>query len=55
MYNKVYEYLASNCLIYVKQIGFQEKRSTIDAIAEMSEKIRLNKSKVMKKSVFFDL
>ena len=55
MYNRVYSYLEANSLIYIKQFGFRKKHSTIDAIAEVTEKCRLDKTKSPKRTVFLDL
>ena len=55
MYNRVYSYLEANSLIYIKQFGFRKKHSTIDAIAEVTEKCRLDKIKSPKRTVFLDL
>ena len=41
-YNKVYSFVESFDLLHKKQFGFQKKHSTVDAIAEITEKLREN-------------
>ena len=51
----MYSYLETNSLNYIKQFGFRKKNSTIDAIAAVTEKRRLDKTKSHKKTFFLDL
>ena len=55
MYNRVYNYLETNSLIYIKQFGFRKNHSTVDAITEVTEKFRLDKSRSQKYTAFLDL
>ena len=55
MYNRVYNYLETNSLIYIKQFGFRKNHSTVDAIAEVTEKLRLDMSSSQKYTAFLDL
>ena len=55
MYNRVYNYLETNSLIYIKQFGFRKNHSTVDAIAEVTEKLRLDMSRLQKYTAFLDL
>ena len=40
VYERLYDFLEKNNLIYSKQFGFRSNRSTIDALAEITEKRR---------------
>ena len=55
MYNRVYNYLETNSLIYIKQFGFRKNHSTVDAISEITEKLRLDMSRSQKYTAFLDL
>ena len=41
MYNRVYSYFENFSLLFSKQFGFRNKHSTIDALADLTEKMRL--------------
>ena len=41
------EYLEGFNLLYFKQFGFRKKYSTIDALAELTERIRSSKSETV--------
>ena len=51
MYNRMYNFLEHFSLLYSKQFGFRAKHSTIDALVELTEKLRY--SKYQKKMTFF--
>ena len=53
MFTRVYEYLEGFNLLYFKQFGFRKKHSTIDALAELAERISSGKSETV--SFFLDL
>ena len=53
MFTRIYEYMENFNLLYSKQFGFRKKHSTIDALAELTEKIR--RSKVETVNFFLDL
>ena len=53
MLTRVYEYMEGFNLFYFKQFGFRKKHSTIDALAELTERIRSSKSETV--SFFLDL
>ena len=56
MYNRIYQYLEHFQLLYSKQFGLRKKQSTIDAIAELTERLRENyKSRTVTSTVFLDL
>ena len=44
MYNRVYSYLEKFTLFHPKQYGFRSEHSTIDALAELTENMRLQLS-----------
>ena len=41
MYNRVYQYFEKFSLFYKKQFGFRSKHSTIDALVELTETVRM--------------
>ena len=47
MFTRVYEYLEGFNLFYFKQFGFHKNHSTIDALAELTERIRSSKSETV--------
>ena len=53
MFSIIYEYLEHFNLLYRKQFGFRKKHSTIDALAELTERIRVSQFKVV--NFFLDL
>ena len=55
MDNRVYNYLETNSLIYIKQFGFRKNHSTVVAIAEVTEKLRLDMSRSQSKNILFFL
>ena len=55
MYNRIYSYLENFFLFYAKQFGFRNKHSTIDALAELTERIRMYPSSNEIFSFFLDL
>ena len=56
MYNRIYRYVEHFQLLNSKQFGFRKKHSTIDAIAELTERLRENyKSRTVTSTVFLDL
>ena len=54
MYNRVYTYLERFNLLFINQYGFRQKHSTIDALVELTEKIRTEQPKDIH-SFFLDL
>ena len=54
MYNRMYNYMEHFSLFYKKQFGFRSKHSTIDALVELTEKLRCSKQKD-KFTFFLDL
>ena len=54
MYNRVYTYFERSNLLFINQYGFRQKHSTIDALVELTEKIRTEQSKDIQ-SFFLDL
>ena len=52
MYNRIYAYMEKFALWYSKQFGFRSKHSTIEAVVELTEKIRL-KTRLRRLIVFF--
>ena len=54
MFNRIYNYLEQFNFIYCKQFGNRFKHNTIDAIAEVTEKLRLSNKKFIP-SIFLDL
>ena len=55
MYNRIYAYMEKFALLYSKQFGFRSKHSTIEAVVELTEKIRLKNSFKEAYSFFLDL
>ena len=55
MYNSVYSFVESFDLLHKKQFGFQKKHSTVDAIAEITEKLRENNYQSHHITLFLDL
>ena len=53
MFSRIYEYLEHFSLLYRKQFGFRKKHSTKDALAELTERIRVSQFKVV--NFFLDL
>ena len=43
IFTRIYEYMENFILLYSKQFRFRKKHSTIDALAELTEKIRTSK------------
>ena len=54
MHIRLYNYLNKFNLLYEKQFGFRQKYNTIDALVELTEKLRYG-GKSMKFSMFLDL
>ena len=54
MYNRIYAYMEKFALWYSKQFGFRSKHSTIEAVVELTEKIRLKNSFKEAYSFFLD-
>ena len=55
MYNRVYSFVESFDLFHKKQFGFRKKHLTVDAIAEITEKVRENYQSNHKITLFLDL
>ena len=55
MYNRVHSFVESFDLLHKKQFGFQKKHSTVDAIAEITEKVRENYQSNHMITLFLDL
>ena len=55
MYNRVYSYFENFSLLFSKQFGFRNKHSTIDALANLTEKMRLATLSDSIYSFFLDL
>ena len=55
MYNRIYSYLENFSLFYAKQFGFCHKHSAIDALVELTERIRMYPSSNEYFSFFLDL
>ena len=55
MHSRIYNYLDKFDLLYDRQFGFREKYATIDALAELTERIRLGNDKIINCSLFIDL
>ena len=55
MYNRVYSYFENFSLLFSKQFGFRNKHSTIDALADLTEKMRLATLSDSIYSFFLDL
>ena len=55
MHSRIYIYLEKFDLLYDRQFGFREKYATIDALAELTERIRLGNDKIINCSLFIDL
>ena len=58
MFNRIYNYLEQFNFIYCKQFGYRIKHNTIDANAEVTEKLRRgyrNSNKKFIPSIFLDL
>ena len=55
MQRRLYSYLGIYNLLYDKQFGFRKKHCTIDALAELSEIIRMGSKETHNISVFLDL
>ena len=47
MFTRVYQYMEGFNLFYFKRFGFRKKYSTIDALAELTERIRSSKSETV--------
>ena len=47
MFNRIYNYLEQFNFIYCKQFGYRIKHNIIDAIAEVTEKLRLSNKKLI--------
>ena len=54
MYNRMYNYLEHFSLFQKKQFGFRSKHSTVDALVELTERLRCSKQKD-KFTFFLDL
>ena len=55
MYNQIYTYMEKFASLYSKQFGFRSKASTIEAVVELTEKIRLKSLFKEAYSFFLDL
>ena len=55
MHSRLYSYLEKFNIIYEGQFGFRQKLATIDALAELNERLRMCKDKKIKCSLFVDL
>ena len=55
MHSQLYNYLEKFELLYHRQFGFREKFATVDALAELTERLRLGVDKNIKCSFFIDL
>ena len=55
LFIRIYAYMEYPNLLFNKQFGFRAKHSTIDALVEIVEKIRLNCQNVKAISFFLDL
>ena len=55
MYNRVYSFVESFDLLHKKQFGFRKKNSTVDAIAEITEKVKENYQSNHMITLFLDL
>ena len=55
MHSRFYKYLEKFELLYHRQFGFREKFATVDALAELTERLRLGVDKNIKCSFFIDL
>ena len=55
MQRRLYNYLEKYNLLYAKQFGFRKKHCTIDALAELTEIIRMGSKETQNISVFLDL
>ena len=55
MFVRLYQYFENFNLLYEKQYGFRKKHSTIDALVNFSEKVRLNEFRGRVTSFFLDL
>ena len=47
MFSRIYEYLEHFNLLYRKQFGFRKNHSTIVALSEVTERIRVSQFKVV--------
>ena len=55
LFIRMYAYMEYHNLLFNRQFGFRTKHSTIDALVELVEKIRLNCQNVKAISFFLDL
>ena len=55
MHSRIYNYLEKFDLLYDRQFGFRQKYATIDALEELTERIRLGNDKIFNCSLFIDL
>ena len=55
MQRRLYNYLEKYNLLYDKQFGLRRKHCTIDALAELTEIIRMGSKETHNISVFLDL
>ena len=55
MHSRLYHYLENIELTNYRQFNFREKYATVDALAEVTEKLRLSVAKLIKGSFFIDL
>ena len=55
MHNRLYSYFENLSLLYNKQFGFRTKHSTIDAVAELTENLRMRSHTNEIYSFFLDL
>ena len=56
MYNRIYQKLEHFELLYSKKFGFRKEHSTIDAIAELTERLREKyKSRTVTSTIFLEL
>ena len=54
MHSRVYKCLETFKIIYEHQFGFRQKFATIDALSEITERLRMGKDKNIKCSFFVD-
>ena len=55
LFIRIYAYMEYHNLLFDKQFAFRTKHSTIDALVELVEKIRLNCQNVKTVSFYLDL
>lgn len=55
MYNRLYEHVSSNEILFNKQFGFQKNQSTNDALLQLAMEISTTLDKNIKLGIFVDL